>query len=140
MAILLGLCGIPFVRMAQGVNKVTTADLIYSRMRLMQELSISDGVSRRAIFMLNSNQVRFYATSSMGSELRHLRIVLPPGVTFQRGNSLEVDFAKDGHLYTRVGSSQQAFGGSARIRASGSSDVYIIWYHTGRIRLSPTLD
>ena len=138
MGILLGVAVFSVAGVALGVNKTTTADQIYSRMRMMQEFAISDGKERRATFLLNNDQVRFYAGSAESSEIRELRIVLPPGVTFENGTSLNVFFTSSGHIRTTAGTST-LLGGSARMRTAGHSDVYVIWYQTGRIRLGKTL-
>jgi type II secretion system protein H len=122
-----------------GATHSSTAEDILSRMRHLQEQAMSDGQERRVTFLLNNDQVRFYATAAEASEIRSLRIVLPPGVTFQNGTSLNVFLTHSGHIRTTSGAST-LLGGSARIRCPGQEDMYIIWYHTGRIRLSNRLD
>lgn len=139
IGILTGLVFLSLGNTGRAITKDNVADEIVSRMRLLQEEAISDGQERRVTFLLNNNQVRFYATSAEASEIRSMRIVLPPGVTFQSGTSLNVFLARSGHMRTTAGAST-LLGGSARIRCPGQADLYIIWYHTGRIRLSNSLD
>ena len=121
------------------ITHTSLAEEILSRMRFLQEQAMSDGQERRVTFLLNNNQVRFYATSAEASEMRNLRIALPPGVTFQNGTSLNAFLTRSGHIRT-TSSTSTLLGGSARIRCPGQDDVYIIWYHTGRMRLSNSLD
>lgn len=139
IGILTGLVFLALGNTSRALTKDTVADEIVSRMRLLQEQAISDGQERRVTFLLNNNQVRFYSTSAEASEIRNLRIVLPSGITFQNGTSLNVFLTHGGHIRTTSGAST-LLGGSARIRCPGQQDMYIIWYHTGRIRLSNSLD
>ena len=136
------LCGLVFLTLGNTSSAVTrdsVTDEIIAKMRMLQEMAMSDGQERRATLLLNNNQVRFYATAAEGSEIHHMRVVLPPGVTFQSGTSLNVFFTHSGHTRTTSGTTTP-LGGSARIRSPGQQDSLIIWYHTGRIRLSNSLD
>jgi prepilin-type N-terminal cleavage/methylation domain-containing protein len=139
IGILAGLVMLSLGNTNSNVTHGSLSDEVLSRMRFLQEQAISDGQERRVTFLLNNNQVRFYATSAEASEIRSLRIVLPPGVTFQNGTSLNVFLTRSGHIRTTAGYST-LLGGSARMRCPGQDDLYIIWYQTGRIRLSNSLD
>ena len=139
MAILSILVGIAVPRLYHVIVDMrmrSTAQHIYAQLRMMQDRSMSENHSYRVTFLVNNDQVRFYESASQYSEMESLRITLPAGVTFTNGNSLDIYFGTTGGIRTFVSGVSTSLGGSVRLQSSSGRGMYIIWLHTGRIRLS----